>query len=63
MENPLSELPLGLGMALVQDPDAMARFTALSAEERQRVVEQTRAIHSHREMAAFIMGGFRPEGL
>ncbi len=63
MEHPLSELPLGLGMALAQDPDVMARFTALSVEERQRIVEQARAIRSHREMAAFVAGGFRLDGL
>ena len=31
----MEELPLGLGMALAQHPEAMARFAGLSEEEQQ----------------------------
>ena len=39
-----TELPLGFGFALVQNPDAMKKFSSLP-EERQRELLQTAGIH------------------
>ena len=50
--NPMRDLPMGFGMALAQNPEAMARFSALSPEAKKRVVDGTHASQSKREMAA-----------
>ena len=52
--NPISELPLGLGMALAQNPSAMESFTAMSEAERRQVIEHTHSIRSKQEMQAFV---------
>ena len=55
MENPNKpDLPLGLGMALAQNQDAMTRFVALSDEGKRRVIEQTHSVNSKREMKEFV---------
>ena len=48
------EIPQGLGMALARDPDAMARFGALSEEERQSVIDSAHAVQSKQEMQALV---------
>lgn len=48
MEN--YEIPLGLGMALAQNPAAMQRFALLSDEEKQAVIARTHSVRSKAEM-------------
>lgn len=48
------ELPLGLGMALAQNLEAMRRFTSLSGAEQQAVIDRTHSIGSKKEMRAFV---------
>lgn len=50
----LSEMPIGLGMALMQNKAAMDFFSSLSERERQRVIDRTHAIRSRDEMRAFV---------
>ena len=45
----MEELPLGLGMALAQHPEAMARFSALSEKEQQAIINGTHAVRSKEE--------------
>lgn len=52
--NPMRDLPMGFGMALAQNPQAMNRFAALSPEEQKQVVNGTHAVHSKQEMAAYV---------
>ncbi len=52
--NPIADLPMGLGMALVQDVDSMAYFSSLSPDEQRAVIDQTHAIHSKSEMQSFV---------
>ena len=40
------ELPLGLGMALLQNPSAMEQFSKLNEQERQKIIHGTHAITS-----------------
>ena len=54
--DPLKELPLGLGMALAQNPAAMQSFTAMSAQQQRQVVEHTHAIRSKQEMQQYVNG-------
>ncbi len=56
MQNPndSSALPLGLGMALAQNPAAMQRFAALPPAQRQAVIARAHAVSSRREMQALV---------
>ena len=51
---PNVEIPLGFGMALAQNTQAMERFSALSHERREALIAGARAIHSKAEMAAYV---------
>ena len=48
------DLPLGLGLALAQRPEAMERFTALPEAERQAVINAARAAQSKQEMKSCV---------
>lgn len=50
----MKELPLGLGMALAQNPKAMTYFAALPESKQQTVIEHTHEIHSRREMHQYV---------
>jgi len=52
-------LPMGLGMALAQNPEAMNRFAALSEEEKRQVVRHTHEIGSKKEMRAYVDSLFK----
>ena len=47
-------LPLGLGMALAQNTQAMAYFSGLSAQEKEQIINQTHQIQSKEEMRSFV---------
>ncbi|MGN0661214.1 MAG: hypothetical protein ACI4JX_05790 [Oscillospiraceae bacterium] len=49
-----SEIPMGLGMALAQNTEAMNAFTAMSEEQKQKIIAKTHAIISKKEMQAFV---------
>ena len=48
------DIPMGLGMALAQNLDAMSYFTSLSPEQQQSIIEATHNIHSKQEMRSFV---------
>ena len=48
------EIPMGLGMALAQNLDAMNRFASLSEEKRRAVIAHTHEIRSKEEMRAYV---------
>lgn len=48
------ELPIGFGLNLAANEEAMERFAQLSEQEKKRIVEGSRHIHSKQEMSAFI---------
>lgn len=52
--NPMVDLPMGFGMALAQDLNAMERFASLPADEQRRIIDHTHAINSKGEMQAFV---------
>ena len=47
-------IPLGFGMALAQNPDAMDVFSGLTAAQRQRVLDKSRRIRSKAEMRSYV---------
>ncbi len=48
------EMPLGLGMALAQNQQAMMLYAALTDEEKQAVIDGTHQIRSSKEMHAYV---------
>ena len=52
--NNMGELPMGFGMLLSENPDAMQYFSSLSAQQQKEIIEQTHAISSSNEMRAFV---------
>lgn len=48
------ELPLGFGMALAQNEDAMRKFESLSESEKIAAIEQTHNVNSKSEMRRLV---------
>ena len=51
-----ADLPLGLGMALMQNTDAFLYFSALDKAEQARIIEQSKHEKSRSEMKSFVSG-------
>jgi len=47
-------IPLGFGMALAQNGEALDRFAAMNDYERKSVIARTYGIQSREEMQAFV---------
>ena len=47
-------IPLGLGMALMQNPDAFFYFNGLDAQRQQKIIDGTKNISSRDEMRAYV---------
>lgn len=47
-------VPLGFGMALAQNPEAMDVFASMTAGQRKAVLDKTRAIRSREEMRSYV---------
>ena len=56
--NPLSELPMGFGMALVQQPEAMQRFATMPQAQKEEVLARVRSVQSKKEMQALVSSIF-----
>ena len=52
--NPISELPMGFGMALVQNQSSLKYFEGLDSNEKQAVINKTHSINSKQEMKSFV---------
>ncbi len=48
------DLPMGFGMALAQNMGAMERFSALSAQEQQQLLDRAGSVRSKAEMQALV---------
>lgn len=48
------EMPLGLGMALAQNYEAMQKFAALSENKKQEIIRGTHAVSSKEEMRQYV---------
>lgn len=49
-----NSIPLGLGMALMQNPDAFFYFNSLDEKKQQRIIEGTKNISSREEMRSYV---------
>ena len=50
----MEQLPLGLGMALAQNQDAMEYFAKLPQEKKDEIINHTHSIQSKQEMHSFV---------
>lgn len=48
------DLPLGFGMALAQQPDAMKKFSNMTEDEQNRILAEIHNIDSNQEMQSFV---------
>ncbi len=49
-----NEMPIGLGMALAMNPEAMQKFASLSETKKQEIISGTHAISSKAEMRQYV---------
>lgn len=47
-------IPIGLGMALAQNQDAMTYYSSLEDEKKKEIIEHTHQIRSKNEMQDFV---------
>ena len=52
MQDILSELPMGFGMALARNTDAMERFASLSEQQQQEIIGRTHSVQSKRKCSS-----------
>lgn len=50
-----TELPVGFGMALAMNRDAMNKFASLTDKEKQTIISGTHAIKSKEEMHQYVL--------
>ena len=48
------EVPIGMGMALAMNTDAMAKFSSLDESGKQKVIEGAHGINSKQEMQQYV---------
>ena len=48
------DIPLGFGMALAQNLDAMNNFTNMNEAQQQSIIQKTGNVKSKNEMQAFV---------
>lgn len=48
------DIPLGLGMALMQNADAFFYFLGLDAEKQQKIIDNSHGIKSRDEMRSYV---------
>lgn len=61
--DPMRDLPMGFGMALLQNQQATQAFYALSPAQRQAVIDRTHAVSSKSEMQSLVSSLTQPGGL
>jgi len=49
-----NEMPVGLGMALAMNPEAMQKFALLPETKKQEIINGTHAIFSKSEMRQYV---------
>lgn len=49
-----SDIPLGLGMALMQNADAFFYFSALDAAKQQKIIDGCKGIKNRDEMKSYV---------
>lgn len=50
----MKDLPLGFGMALAQNTEAMQKFSNMSDSQKSEILSQIHSINSKQEMRSFV---------
>lgn len=53
------EIPVGLGMALAENIEAMKYFTSLEESEQRKIIDYTHTIKSRMQMHLFVNNFFK----
>ena len=48
------EMPLGFGMALAQNPEAIQKFASLPENKKQEIINGTHSVSSRSEMRQYV---------
>lgn len=48
------EIPLGFGMALAQNPEALLKFAALPEQKKREIINGTHTVSSKEEMRQYV---------
>ncbi|MBQ8296202.1 MAG: YdeI/OmpD-associated family protein [Ruminococcus sp.] len=48
------EMPLGLGMALAQNPEAMQKFAGLTESRKREIINGTHTVSSKEDMRRYV---------
>ena len=48
------ELPMGFGMALARNTEAMERFSNMTKDEQQKIIDKTHSVSSKKEMQQLV---------
>ena len=48
------EMPIGFGMALAQNPDAMQKFALLGEDEKKQIINEVHSVKSKEEMHEYV---------
>ena len=54
--DPLKDLPMGFGMALLRNEKALSNFNNMTPEKRQEIIDKTHAVSSKAEMESLVNG-------
>ncbi|HEZ7986662.1 MAG TPA: hypothetical protein RWO09_06980 [Ruminococcus sp.] len=49
-----NEMPIGFGMALAMNPEAMQKFASLPEAKKQRIINGTHTVSSKSEMRQYV---------
>lgn len=60
--DPIRDLPMGFGMALLQNQRAYRAFASLSPARQQEILQATHAVSSKAEMQALVDRLAQPQG-
>lgn len=52
--NSLRDLPLGFGLALAQNTNALDAFSGMTEQQKKEIIKKTHSIQSKQEMQAFV---------
>lgn len=48
------EMPVGFGMALAQNPEALQKFAMFSEDKKQEIIQGTHSVKSREEMQQYV---------
>lgn len=56
------EMPIGFTMELAQNSDVLVRFSNLSKDQQEHLIDGARNVHSRQEMRSYVINKLGTEG-